>query len=126
MEEKKQNKVWIGDDGIVYAEVKRAVVEQDAYILLMEVKKILQQVSGKAKILIDITTDSVIRSSAFRKRVADEIMDIAKNIGFEKTAIYGGTVTTRAIASFIMIASRQKNMKVFASKKEALKWLKKP
>ncbi len=125
MEEKEQNKVWLGDDGIVYAEVKRAVIEQDAYSLLVEVKKMLQQASGKAKILINITTDSVIRSSAFRKRVADEIMDISKNIGFEKAAIYGGTVTTRAIASFIIVASRQKNMKVFASKEKALKWLKK-
>ncbi len=126
MENKKENKVWIGDDEIVYVKMARAVVEEDAYNLLRDIKKILQELSKKAKILIDITTDSVIRSSSFRKRIGDEISNIAKDVGFEKVAIYGGNIVTRTIASFVILASGQKNFRVFSDRRKALKWLKGP
>ena len=123
MENKKENKVWVGDDGIVFVNMAKAVVEEDAYNLVRKIKEILQGLPGKAKIMIDITTSSIIRSTGFRKKIGDEIRYIAQNIGFEKAAVYGGNVVTRTIASFIIMASGVKNMKVFDKIEKALRWL---
>ena len=126
MGNEEENKVWVGDDGIVFVKMAKALAEEDAYSLVRKVKEILQGLPGKAKIMIDITTNSIIRSTSFRKKIGDEIRYIAQDIGFEKAAVHGGNVVTRTIASFIIMASGVKNMKVFAKIEKALKWLSQP
>ena len=89
-----------------------------------EAKKSLEKTLGKAKILIYMKTISIIHSSIFRKTTADKIKAVAEKPGYKKAAIFGPSVTLRTITNFIITASGVKNMRIFNSKKEALRWLK--
>lgn len=122
--EGEKNKIWVGKDGILHLKVARTFIEEDVMELIKEVKETLGGFQAKAKILADMSTTSIIRSSQFRKRTAEQIMKMAKDPGFEKAAIFGGNAVMRTIASFIIMASGVKNMKIFETREEALKWLK--
>ena len=126
MGEEKENKVWLGEDGIIYAEVVKVDSEEDAYEILEGIKKILKKSSRKMKIFIDIMTSTIIASSQFRKECGEKIKELYEDIGFERTAICGITVIPRTIAFFVIKASGVKNIEIFKTKKEALKWLKEP
>lgn len=121
--------VWIGDDGIVHIEITRVVTGEYVDKLIKKVKLVLEEFSGKGKILVNMgnMADTLgIRSSHFRKKSVEQARDLIKNPGFEKAAIFKGNVMQRTIASFIIVASRQKNIKIFLKKEEALDWLKEP
>lgn len=121
----KENKIWVGKDGIVRVRVAKIITELDVVEIIEETRKVLKNLSGKAKILIDISTTSTIRSSQFRKRTAEQLKRVTMEPGFEKAAIFGGSVVSRTIASFVLVAGEIKNMKLFETEDKALKWLKK-
>jgi len=63
-----ENKAWIGKDNIIYVEIVKAESKEDIIKLLDEVIKPTKEVSGPPRVLINIATTSVIKSSGFRKR----------------------------------------------------------
>jgi len=120
---------WVGDDGLVHIRIARVVVAEEINQLIEKVKGILEEFSGKEKILVDmghISDVMGVSSSSFRKKSAGQIKGLIKDPGFKRAAIFGGNIMHRTIASFIIVASGQKNIKIFEKEKEALKWLKEP
>ena len=124
MEEEKKGKVYIGNDGILHIMVPELVTEEDIWEILEEIKKSLGGTLGETKILIHMKTTSVIKSSVFRKITANKIRNLAEKPGYGKAAIFGSNTVLRTIAKFIVAASRVKNIRVFKTEKEALRWLK--
>lgn len=124
MEEKEKNKVWLGDDGVIYLEVVTSTNEEEIFEILKNAEEIIARLPRKAKIMIDIQTSSIIHSSKFRKECGERIRELYDKQGFEKAAIFCINIVLRTIASFIIIASGVKNIKIFKTKEQALKWLK--
>jgi len=123
--EEKKNKILVREDKIVYLEIaKEPLSEEDVWKVLEDIREILKRIPGKARVLINIRSFSIIRSSQFRKKASDIIRDTTQNIGYEKIAVVGRGVLINTIASFMFVASGIKNAKIFNTEKEALKWLK--
>lgn len=121
-----KSKVWVGKDGIVNVETAKITDEKEIEQLLEEMEKIIGKMPGKAKVLINLTiTTNIIRSSQFRKKTVERVKKIAKDPGFEKAALFVGNLVMRTIASFIIAAAGLQNVKIFPTREEALKWLKK-
>ncbi len=70
------------------------------------------------RVLIDIRRSSSF-SSAARKRWANFL----RHPGIVRTAIFGGSTFVRTLAVFVIGASQMKNVKFFATEREALEWL---
>lgn len=129
MEKEKKNKVWVDKQGIVYMKIVKLVDEKDLSDLIGDLREILRGFSDKPKILVDIENieDRVfISSSLFRKNAVKQAKDFIQNIGFKKVAVFGIGIEDRTVASFVINAIRIKNIKIFITEEEALKWLREP
>lgn len=126
---RKESKVWVEGGEMVYIKISEVVIEEDVDRLIKETKRVLKQLSGQGKILVDlraIRNTLGIRSSRFRKKTAGQIKDLITDPGFKRAALFGGNTMHRTIASFILAASGIKNIKILKDKEGALKWLKEP
>ena len=121
---KEKNIIRQGTDGIIYIDVPKGISEQDIYKLIDEAEKFLKGLSGEAKILVDMSEATIFRSAGFRKKAAKKMKEIAQGPGFKKAAMVGKDIFRRTIVSFVITAAGIKNVKVFKTKEEALKWLK--
>lgn len=129
MEKEKKNKVWVDKQGIVYMKIVKLVDEKDLSDLIGDLREILRGFSDKPKILVDIENieDRVfISSSLFRKNAVKQAKDFIQNIGFKKVAVFGIGIEDRTVASFVISAIGIKNIKIFITEEEALKWLREP
>lgn len=120
---KKESKIWIDDNKVINVVVTPQITENDVTLLVEKIKETLKEFSGKAKVLLDISTTSIIHSYRFRKITADQIREAIKYPGIEKAAVFGGGVIMKTIASFIVVASGAENIKIFETKDKALEWL---
>lgn len=124
--EKDENRVLVGEDGVVRVELADKMKEEDVEQLIERIEDIMEKAPGRARILFNLSsTTTHIRSSQFRKKIAERIKEIAKNVGFAKIAFFGGNLIIRTIASFIVVSAGLKNIKIFPEQEEALKWLRK-
>jgi len=123
-EKTKENKIWLGKDGIVRIKVGKVIDEKVIKRIINDYKEITRKFSTKQKILIDIKSSTPIPSSLFRKKVVESLKDAYREPGFEKMAIWGGSTVLRVITLFIVKATGFKNIKHFETEKEALQWLK--
>lgn len=124
-----KSKIWTEEDGVVNIRIAKVVTEEDVDELIEQTRESLKSFSGRAKILIDMTAINVtagIRSSGFRKKAAVQAKALIESPGFKKAALFGGATIHRTIASFIIVASGIKNIRMFETKEKALKWLKQP
>ena len=124
MKEEKSNIRIEEEEGIIYVTVPKIITEEKIWNLVEEIKEALVRNPDNRKILIEMKTVSPVRSSEFRKITADKIRAINEVGLFSKTALFGSNILIRTIATFIIAASRAKNIKLFKTKEEALKWLK--
>ncbi len=117
-QETPNNKVWLEGDIVCYG-LSNEVDEREA-ILLNDVG--LEYInSGKASfVLIDLQQQSSKFSSVARKIW----VKFLQNTKIKKAAMFGGNIIVRTLASFVIAAAGKKNIKFFAAKEEALKWLK--
>jgi len=123
-----KNKVWMGEEGIVYVKIVRMVGEQDISDLIEGIKAYAKGPFDKLKIAVDtedLKITASIRSSQFRKVAAHKARNCAQDMPIGKVAIFGRSTVERTIASFVIAASRMENMKLFSTKEQALEWLKK-
>ena len=119
--------IWEEKEGILYLNMGELKEETSIENLILETKKILEKSQGGARILVNLTPyleKPRLRSSQFRKELAQKARDILNNPGFKKAAIFGGTNIVSTIASFITTAAGLKNVKIFENRGKALKWLK--
>jgi len=122
---KKENKVWLGEDGIIYVETS-ILTEETTPKLISDLKEKLETIQNKEerKVLVDLSAiNSYVTTSSFRRDTVDRIKNVAEKVGFYKTAVFGGNTFIRTIASFMLAYLRKENVKIFKSKEEALKWL---
>ncbi len=127
MEEKNENRVWLGKDGIVRMKVGQVINEEVVYELVEKLKQVLETMSGKKLILVDVSSTNPVPEAPFRKRVVKIIKDFFMGSEYKKMAIFGRkSVIQKVIAVFIIRATKLKNIEYFTSEEEALKWLKEP
>ena len=128
MEMKKENKIWIGKDSIIYVEIAdKDISGENVFKVIEDTVKIVREFSGKAKILANFVNPVFkVGDSRFRKKIVDVMIEMYKNPGFEKVAICGVSTLLRVASLFIVKTTKLTNMKVFETKEQALKWLKKP
>lgn len=72
-------------------------------------------------VLIDLQASTEF-SSAARKVWVEFLRDDR----IKKSAIFGGNVFVRTVASFVIAATGKKNIKFFSAEKEAREWLMEP
>ena len=129
MENEQKNKVWVDKQRIVHMKIVRLVDEKDLFDLLGDLREILRGFSDKPKILVDIEKiedRAFTSSSLFRKKAVLQAKDFIQNTGFKKVAVFGTGIEDRTVASFVISAIRIKNIKIFTTEEEALKWLREP
>ena len=116
----------MGDDGIVRIRIGKIWGEKAMEKTMKDTVETIKWLPTKVRILVDLGSAPHIASVLYRRNVARLARDAVKNIRFEKVAVYGGTggVIQRTVVSFIISAARLKNIKIFKTEKEALKWLK--
>ena len=116
--------IWIDKEGIVHVRMIRDLTSENIKNLIEEGRELVKRLSGKPKVIIDIASGLSSIPFQLRKEIGGYVKELVENPGFKKVAISGGIIA-RTIASFIIAASGEKNIKVFETKEEALKWLKK-
>jgi len=127
-EENKDDRVWLGDDGIIYVEVADRFDQESVFEFLEKIVEILRTFSVRRKLLVHINqSTSFATPSLWRKEMANKAIAASKELDFKKIAVYGGSVMARTIGSFILAAAVGiKNVRLFKTEKEALRWLKEP
>jgi len=112
-----QNEVWC-DGGVVRYRLIAPIDEKEAERIDTAGRVFLNR--GDARyVLIDMQKSSDF-SSAARKRW----VGFLQHPQIQKTAIFGGNIFVRTLATFVIGASQKKNIKFFAAEKEAVEWLK--
>ena len=123
-----ENPVWLDEYGIVHIFQDKPFTRESVSELAALVKEALLETEGHARILYRLTKKmkGSVTSPEVRKKLVDAIKAILDGPGFERAAVYEGNTATRTIASFIVALIGNKKIKIFKSKDNALKWLKKP
>ena len=128
--EKKEKKEKIVDFSflekkkILKVSVKGATGEEDVTYAMDRVRGLEKEYGKGLKVMVNIgKTDPFGRSSQFRNKVARELGDITEDLDIVKIAICSANVFSRTITSFVVAASRKKNIKVFSEEEEAMAWL---
>ena len=126
-EDLKKNKVWLDKEGIVNIQVAKEITAEESYVLIDVAERFLRNFQGKGKVLIHVFPykGPFVATFKFRRTVSERIKGIMKDPGFKKVAICGITTVIKIVSSFIITASGVKNIRIFETKEEALKWLKK-
>jgi hypothetical protein len=114
-----ENRFYLGEDGIMYVELAGEYNEQNAFALRDAYMKLLRTIEGKVNILVDNHV-STKPSPEARKIFAK----LTEHEQCGKVAVTGLNPVARVIASFVIGVSKNKNMKTFKTKEEALAWLK--
>jgi len=124
--ESEKSKIWLEDEGILRIKIGKTWGEEIMEKIVYDVEKIINNQPTKTKFLVDLNlVPTHFISSKYRRNVVKIARDAIKKIKFEKVAIFGTTNTiTKVVISFVVSAARLKNIKIFDTEKQALKWLK--
>jgi len=110
------NDVWC-KDGIVHYVIAAPVDEKEAIRLDTVGEEFINK--GEALfVLIDIEQSQEFSSAARKIWVK-----FLQNSKIKKTAIFGGNVFVRTLASFVIAAAGKANIKFFETEQQALDWL---
>lgn len=110
------NKVWC-KDGIVHYTITAPVDENEATRLDTVGEEFINK--GEASfVLIDIEQSQQFSSAARKVWVK-----FLQNPKIKKTAIFGGNVFVRTLASFVIAAAGKANIKFFETEQQALDWM---
>jgi hypothetical protein len=110
------NKIWCKDN-IVYYIISAPVDEKEASRLSNCGIEFIEKKSA-SKVLINLK-----QSTQFSSEARKIWVEFLKHQKIEKTAILGGNVFIRTLASFVIAASKKKNIKFFITEEKAMKWL---
>jgi len=114
---KNGNKVWCSDD-IVHYIISAPVDDTEASEISGIGVDFLESKNASA-VVIDLK-----QSTQFSSEARKIWVKFLQNSKIKKTAIFGGNVFVRTLASFVIAASQKKNIKFFTTEEEAFKWVK--
>lgn len=110
------NEVWC-KDGIVRYTIAAPVDEKEAIRLDTVGEEFVNK--GEASFIVIDIEQSQQFSSAARKIW----VKFLQNQKIKKTAIFGGNVFVRTLASFVIAAAGKASIKFFGTEKEAIDWI---
>lgn len=110
------NKVWC-ENGIVHFVIAAPVDEQEA-VRLDAIGEEYVNKDQASFVLIDIEQSKEFSSGARKAWVK-----FLQNPKIKKTAIFGGNVFVRTLASFVIAAAGKENIKFFETEQGALDWI---
>jgi hypothetical protein len=121
-----ETKVWLGGDGIIRIKTGGAWGEEAMEFLMKEIIEIRKNLATKPKILVNLGLAPHISSTIYRRSMVGLAKEALKKIDFERVAVYGGIGkrVQKIVVSFITTAAGIKNIKLFETEEEALRWLK--
>ena len=120
----KNGKVWLGEDGIIRIKTGERTDLDHVKKIVEKFTDIAKTLEGKAKILIDTNASNQNLGILYRRGVVKVFLDIYKNPGFEKIALWGGkNKMIEIVGAFMIGATGLKNIKYFKTEEKALKWL---
>jgi hypothetical protein len=125
MRERNKSRIWMGKDGSVLIKVEEIITFEIAERVINNYKEMAENLSDKPKVLIDISLAVPTTTSSFRRRITRLLKDTYKGVGFEKIAVYGGSLVASVVMGFVIVATGLENIKHFKTKEKALRWLKK-
>jgi hypothetical protein len=114
------NRIYLGEDNTIHLasvgakDEQTAIAVKDAYI------RIANMVEGKVDCLLDANRSGQPSSEA-RRIFQEGILQYEKT---GKVAVFGMHPVARVISSFVMGATKKKDMRFFKTEEEALAWLK--
>ncbi len=114
-----ENRLYLGEDNICYITVVGEVDEEIAIAIKEIDLKFKNMVEEKLNIIADLNKAG--KQSAMARKIW---RDMAEHEKTGKIAMFGMHPVERVLASFVMGVSRNKDMRFFNSKDEALAWLK--
>ena len=114
-----ESRFYLGEDNIIYETIVGDFDEQKALEARAAVCKLADKANERTKILIDL--DEAGNQSSEARKIVQELFD-TEVCG--KIALFGLHPVARVIASFVIGASKKKDMRFFKTKEEALAWLK--
>ena len=114
-----KNRLYLGEDNTLYISDVGKIDEKIAILCKNAAFKLSSMVEGKVNVFIDINQSG--KQSSETRKVWKEFSEHEK---FGKIALFGMHPVARVIASFVMGATKKKNMRFFKTKEEALAWLK--
>ena len=98
------NKVWC-KESIIHYLISSPVEEEGALLLKKEGVNFIEE-TGVSKVLIDLK-----KSTQFSSEARKIWVEFLKHPKIEKTAVLGGSVFIKTLASFVIAASKKKNIK---------------
>jgi len=125
-----ETRAWLGDNGIVRIKLGEdwgGEKEEAMEYLIKEIIEIANNLTTKPKLLINLgLAPHHFYSSIYRKKMVKLARKALKELSYEKVAVYGGVGgrAQKIVVSFITAAAGVKNIKLFDTEEEALKWLK--
>jgi hypothetical protein len=122
----KNNEIWVGksrfylgEDNIIYAYPVGEIDEKTAYTIKKSIINLAKLADGKANSLVDL--NRLGRPSMKARRIGKKALEHEK-VG--KLAFYGLHPVAKMLASFVMGVTKNKEMRLFETREEALAWLK--
>ncbi len=111
-----ENSISFENNTIKYT-ISTPVDEEEAKRLNGIGSEYIDKKGGIIYILIDLK-----KSTQFSSGARKEWVKFLQNPKINKVAIFGGNVFVRTLASFVIAASKSKNIKFFTTEEEATSW----
>ena len=114
-----KNRLYLGEDNTLYLSIFGEIDEKIEIRMNEASLKLVNMVEGKVNALIDLNKAGKTSPGARMRQ-----KEISKHEKIGKIALFGLHPVARVIAAFVMGRSRNKDMRFFKTKEEALAWLK--
>jgi len=114
-----ESRVYLGKDNVIYATPVGDIDNEKAIAFRDNIIKLACMVNGKVNSLVNL--NNVGKPSMGARAIGKEAL-MHRKIG--KIAFYGLHPVAKILAAFVMGVKKNKNMRFFKAKEEALAWLK--
>ena len=114
-----ENGLYLDTDNIIHITILGELDEETQVGINDAGYKLMNTVEGKVHALVDLNKAGKVSPEARKRQV-----EISEHEKTAKIALFGLHPVARVIASFFMGISRNKDMRFFKTKEEALAWLK--
>ena len=113
------NRVYLGEDNILCLTILGEVDEKIEIGINEACLKLMNMVEGKVNTLVDLNKAGKTSPGARMRQ-----KEISEHEKVGKVALFGLHPVAKVLASFFMGISKNKDMRFFKTKEEALAWLK--
>ncbi|MFZ5563032.1 MAG: STAS/SEC14 domain-containing protein [Thermodesulfobacteriota bacterium] len=113
-----ENHYLLGDDNIFYATLNGDASDEMGMEIDRMINRLLDHIDGPVNLLIDLNRAG--KTSSKSRKLFKAFTETSK---CRKVALFGMHSVAMIIASFVMGISKNRNMKFFKERKDALEWL---